>query len=124
MVKNYSRSSERSHGAAHSRRQIFKTPTRSSSHYERRNTPHFSRDEHPKINHYRLGRCLGEGAFGRCYEATSDRSGRRYALKVSLCSGHQGCQEAHKKREGRIRSRLANFPEAAEIALRGRARRL
>jgi len=63
--------------------QVFKSPSRSSSHYRRRQTPHFSKKDHPHIGQYVLGDKLGEGAFGRCYAARSERSGRRYALKVT-----------------------------------------
>jgi hypothetical protein len=81
--------------ATRSGNRVFKSPTRSSSHYRRRDTPHFSRKTFPNIKQYNLRGRLGEGAFGRCYAAKSNVSGRYYALKVISFLGDKTRAKAH-----------------------------
>lgn len=59
-----------------------KTPSKSSGHYKRRNTPHFDEKKNPVVGRYRIFKRIGEGAFGRCFYAKSRHSGRKYCLKI------------------------------------------
>lgn len=58
------------------------TTNSQDSHLVRRRTPHFTPPSSEQIRNYRLGKKLGNGAFGVVYEARSLRSGKEYALKV------------------------------------------
>ena len=63
-------------------KELFNSPTPSSSREKRRSTPHFDKGLCPWIKQYKLSKTLGDGAFGRCFKAESRRSGRQYAIKV------------------------------------------
>lgn len=59
-----------------------KSEKESSSHWRRRNTPHFEWELNDYIRNYKIKDHLADGTFGRCLLVKNRESGKYYAAKV------------------------------------------